>query len=550
MGTKRTGGHVVVEAAATAGATAVFALHGVQIDPVFQACADLGVALVDVRHESTAGFAAEGYARVSGALGVAAVCPGPGFTNVLTSIVNARYERTPVLYVVSSPPDSTQESNGLQVGLDHVAMAAPAAKWAVKVHAGEQLARLVAQAIRVATTAPCGPVVLDVPADVLDTAHGDEAAAWAQPSPPAATAADIDRALGAMAGATRPALLVGHTPSAAGRRAIAALVAHTGVPCFSAYGAVGVLADDDPRYGGTAYQLARLAGARPDVLLAVGTSFGFDTPGLRDGGVAWGTSVVQIDADAAEIGRFAPVHLGIVSDPDLALVALAERCQQRSWPPLTEWCALVRSSLATTRETLDRVAARDDGRVHPFAASRVISDVASNTGAVLIGDGAVCKHWLHDALRLPAGASYLTHSRLGCMGMGNGLAIGASHAAPGRPVVCATGDGAAGFALGDFEAIVRHRLPITVVVLNNARWGASQGFQLRDGGPGRAVGTTLSDADYHAVMAVFGGRGVRVGTLEGLRAELSEAVASGEPTCINVGTVDDGVPPEVPLLSS
>ena len=148
------GGHVLVDAARRAGTTAVFAIHGVQIEPIFQACADLDVDLVDVRHEGSAGFAAEAFSRVTGALGVAAVCPGPGLTNVLTSMTNALLDRNAVLYVVGSTPESTLETNGLQVGIDHVALAAPITKWACKVHSIDQLERIVAQAIRIATTAP------------------------------------------------------------------------------------------------------------------------------------------------------------------------------------------------------------------------------------------------------------------------------------------------------------------------------------------------------------------------------------------------------------
>lgn len=547
-----TGGHVLVDALARAGTGALFALHGVQIDPVFQACADLGVTLVDVRHESTAGFAAEAYARITGRVGVAAVCPGPGFTNVLTSMANARVDRTPVVYVVGSTPEAVQDSNGLQVGLDHVALAQPVVKWACRVRAPEHLARLAAQAIRVATTAPCGPVLLDVPADVLDAPGlvpaGDPPAVTVTPAAP--SPATIDEALSLLAAAARPALLLGHNPSAAGREAAAAFVASTGIPLFTDYRALGTLGHDHDRFGGTLYQLGRLPeGARPDVALAVGAQLGFDTPGLRDGGVAWGTALIHVDADPAEIGRFGPPRLGLVADPDAALAALAERAPARTWAVPDAWPAAVRASRAAIQTDLDALAATDGARLHPYAISRAVSDTVAASGAVLVGDGAVCKHWLHDALRLPAGARYLTHGRFGCMGMWAGLAIGAA-VATGGPVVAVTGDGAAGFALGELEAVVRHGLAVTVVVVNNARWGASQGFQLRPGGRGRVVGTSLSDADYHGVMTAFGGRGCRVDTIDDLRAALAEASASGAPTCVNASANAVGLAPEVPLLNA
>jgi acetolactate synthase I/II/III large subunit len=549
-GTPQTGGHAVVEALRRCGTTAIFAIHGVQIEPIFQACLDLDVELVDVRHEASAGFAAEAYARVGGGLGAAAVCPGPGMTNVLTSIANARVDRTPVIYIVGSTPGSTLESNGLQVGLDHVALAAPVTKWACRIHSADHLDRLVAQAIRVAMTVPQGPVLLDIPADVLAGPRPApiECATLVEPAAPSAQT--IDTCLDALGSAARPAILLGHTLSGPARLAAAQLVASTGIPCFAGYGALGTVADDDERHGGTLYQLARLpVDQRPDVAVAIGVQFGFDTPGLRDGGVQWGTALLHIDGDPAEIARFGAARLGAVADPDTALAALAVASRTRRWNVSPGWRASVRNALDSGRAELDAIPVSDGSRLHPYAAARVATGLATEHGAVIVGDGAVCKHWLHDALRLPAGGRYLTHGRLGCMGMGLGLAIGACYASGRRPVVCVTGDGALGFSIGEFEAIVRHRLPIVTVVMNNARWGASQGFQLRPGGPGRVVGTTLSDADYHDVMVAFGGQGRRVNTIEDLRSALEGALRSGGPACINVSTYDAGRPPELQHLS-
>ena len=135
------------------------------------------------------------------------------------------------------------------------------------------------------------------------------------------------------------------------------------------------------------------------------------------------------------------------------------------------------------------------------------------------------------------------------MGMGLGAAIGAATAMAGRPVVCITGDGAVGFAIGEFEAMVRHGLPICVVVMNGT-WAATRsscrcGPADRSGSSARGP----SDADYHEVMKAFGGRGVRVATVEALERELDDALRSGTPTCINVSTNDVGLPPEVLQLT-
>ena len=464
-------------------------------------------------------------------------------------MTNALLDRTAVVYIVGSTSESTLETNGLQVGIDHVALARPISKWACKVHSVDQIGRIAAQAIRVATTAPRGPVLLDVPADVL----GAPAPGSTVSASPVGAAAPAALSVGAMlervAGASRPVMLLGGAPSDAARVAFNDLLDVTGVPCFVEYGAIGVVGDDDDRYGGTLFHFGRLPeGARPDVVLTLGVRFGFDTPGLRDGGISWGTSMLQIDSDPAElaVSRLLSWHWSLIPSRRSRLWRPAVAIMRgRSIPSGELRCGDAR------REPLRTRCHRLRGRRSPppLRGSPRPSDVAARHGAVIFGDGAVCKHWLHDALRLPAGSRYLTHSRLGCMGMGAGAAIGAAMAIAGRPVVCVTGDGAVGFAVGEFEAMVRHGLPICVVVMNNASWGASLFMQTRTHGPERVIGTKLSDADYHEVMAAFGGRGVRVATVEALERELDDALRSGAPTCINVSTNDVGLPPEVLQLT-
>ena len=154
----------------------------------------------------------------------------------------------------------------------------------------------------------------------------------------------------------RPVVLLGGAPERRGRAACNELLDVTGVPCFADYGAIGTVRDDDERYGGTLYQLGRLAaGKRPDVALALGVRFGFDTPGLRDGGVAWGTTVLQVDSDPAEVGRFAPAGISVIADPGEMLAALASRSRAHVWKVDPDWVGAVRSSLAATRAELDAI---------------------------------------------------------------------------------------------------------------------------------------------------------------------------------------------------
>jgi TPP-dependent 2-oxoacid decarboxylase len=215
---KVTGGDAVITAVVRSGVDTVFALHGAHIEALFRASADRSVRLVDVRHESSAGFAAEAYARVRRGLGVAFVTAGPGFTNVMTSIANAFEDKTPVLYVAGSAHLREAESNALQAGIDQVAVARPVTKWAHRVMLAEQIPRMVSQAIRIATSPPCGPVLLDIPIDVLQAAMppGTSNFPLAVEIPQFPDPQAFDAAVALMASAVRPVLMLGQGAAQAG----------------------------------------------------------------------------------------------------------------------------------------------------------------------------------------------------------------------------------------------------------------------------------------------------------------------------------------------
>jgi acetolactate synthase-1/2/3 large subunit len=208
-----TGGALVVETLLRLGVGRVFALHGGHIDSVFQAALDGGLEIVDTRHEAAAGHAAEGYARVTGGLGVALVTAGGGFTNAVTSMANAYLDRTPVLYLTASGALGDDETNTLQAGIDQVAIATPITKWAHRVVSTDHIPRLIEQAVRVATTGPRGPVLLDFPWNVLVAkvdAEAIPAAGAAVRSTPAAPDGETIAQIEAMfSAAQRPVVIIG-----------------------------------------------------------------------------------------------------------------------------------------------------------------------------------------------------------------------------------------------------------------------------------------------------------------------------------------------------
>src|SRR5574340_837228 len=205
------GGELLVRTLLRANVRHIFGLHGAHLETIFQSCLDHKIPITDTRHEVAAGHAAEGYARATRSLGVAMATAGPGFTNIITSVANAYLDRTPVLYLCGSSALSDAETNTLQAGIDQVAVTVPITKWAHRITVAQQIPRLVAEAIRLATSAPTGPVLLDLPMDVL-AAQVDENSVRipeqvlleVRAAPPAAA---VSEALGMLASAERPVIM-------------------------------------------------------------------------------------------------------------------------------------------------------------------------------------------------------------------------------------------------------------------------------------------------------------------------------------------------------
>jgi acetolactate synthase I/II/III large subunit len=548
-----TGGDAVIAALVRSGVDTVFALHGAHIETLFRASAEESIRLVDVRHESSAGFAAEAYARVRRGLGVALVTAGPGFTNVITSIANAFEDQTPVLYVTGSAHLREAESNALQAGIDQVAVAKPVTKWAHRIMLTEQIPRLVAQAIRVATSPPYGPVLLDIPIDVLQAAVPPSASHFPlavelpqHPDPQA-----FESAIALMAHAKRPVLMVGQGAAWAGAEGeLLTFAERWGAPVFVDGLAHGIFPSDHPLYGSSFYKLAELAETdrRPDVILALGVRFGLSSGTMSDAAIPADAKIIQIGADAREIGRIRPVEIGMRSDPRYALRALIAQTAGGNLSVHPDWTRYVLDRLRARRQRILGNVAECDGRMHPFLACQAVVN-ALPRDCILVSDGAESSHWLDEVARQVTPRSFLTHGFFGCMGTGLGLAIGAKAAALDRPVVCLSGDGSIGFAIAEFDTMVRNRLPAVVVVLNNRAWGSSVHFQERNSGPEWVHGTRLAAARYDEVAAALGGRGVRITDADGIGPAIREALSCELPTCINVEVALSAAPPNMSVFA-
>lgn len=542
------GGEILVRVFEQQGIDVVFTLHGGHLDAIYQAARGRKVRWVDTRHEQAAGHAADGWARTTGRVGVAIVTAGPGVTDIVTAVTNAYLDCVPTLFIGGAAPLRDAETLPLQGGFDQVALMTPITKWAHRVTHTHRIGDLVAQALRVATTGRPGPVFLEIPIDVLFGKVDESTVICPRrvrpDSPPAPTPAAVEQTVERLARAERPVILAGGGVWFAGAgAALLAFAEKAGIPVFSSGKAHGIVPADHPLCGRSSFGLAALAraGAAPDVVLLLGARLGLFTGG-RGGGFLAGCELIQVDIAGEEIGRNRDVDLGIVADCGEMLRALEAAAGERKWPDRSLWQQTVRQAASMASAMFGHTLDDCNARIHPYRLGHELARIAG-PDAVLVGDGGETSGWLDMAASIHGGGRWLSHGYLGCLGTGLPFAIAAKVAHPQRPVACMIGDGSVGLNFAEFDTMVRHRLPIVIVVNNDAQWGMSAHGQDLIFGEGHRVVTDLAPTRYDLAAAGFGCHGEHVERAEELRPALERAFAAGAPACVNVLTDPTAISP-------
>ncbi|MBA4180234.1 MAG: benzaldehyde lyase [Anaerolinea sp.] len=549
-------GELLVRSLVEHGVREVFALSGGHLDPIFQACVQQGVRIIDTRHEAAAVHMADGYARTTGRPGVAIVTAGPGVTNAVTGVANAYMDAIPLICIGGRSPLRDDDRLPLQ-GMDQVALMAPITKFARTVLQPERVAEYLIMAWRIATSGRPGPVFLDIPIDVLFTSVNEENVPRLsrhdpeRRSVPAAVA--MDRALELLEQAERPAIFAGGGVMFSGaQEELRQFAAMTQTPVMANAKARGVVPEwSDLGYGSFAFAgspaVARAAGGAADLVVLLGARVGMGTGtrplGATPSAISDDAKVIQVDIEAEEIGRSRDVDVALVGDIRETLVALMECARGRQFKDHSRWLNALTAAKTAFRNLYDEAAARDEP-IHQSRVAREIADLIAGDG-IIVADGGETSIWMAEQAVVLNAGDYLSHGYLGCLGVGIPFAIAAKVAHPEKRVVAIVGDGSAGLNIAEFDTAVRHGIPIVVVVNNDQGWGMIRHGQRARYGPDRVVGAELGPTRYDKVAEGFGAHAEFVTTASGIRGALERAFASGKAACVNVMT-----DPNQPHMSS
>ncbi len=540
---KMSAGSAVVDALRSEGVTNVFGVIGTAMLDVFDALyGRTDIRYIGVRHEQNGVHMADAYARISGRPGVMLVGqPGPGTTNAMTGIAEARLAYSPVVVIAGDTAIGQVDRDTFQE-IAQQPLFTPVAKKTLTVHSAARIPEYVHEAFRISMSGRRGPVVLNIPSDLLGTQiDAAEQSDVSDIAPARPTDAAVERALALMASASRPLIIAGAGVKwARASDRLATLAEKLNCPVAASAGHGDVLPGDHPLFMGQVGRrgnpVATELAANADVILALGTRLGYNTTRFSRDVVSPTARIIQVDVEAAAVGRHFPVALGIVADAGATIDALLVRAAKVG---ATSWATDARAKRSELlRERADALRS-PSSPLHPGAALAAIQRVLPRDAIVTVDTGTISLH-ATDGIQTFQPPSLLTPLDFGLVAFSFPAGLGAKVAAPTRPVVSIVGDGGFSLALPELATAMQADLATVTVILNNGCWGAEKAYQ-RDYFAGRYVGADLVNPPFDAVAKAFGAVGVRAETVDAVSGAVEAGLRSRRPTIVDVPVDPDSI---------
>lgn len=529
------GGRIVAEQLKREGTSHLFTLCGGHIQAIYDGCLDVGIRVVDTRHEQSAGHAADGWARVTGLPGVCAVTAGPGVTDVVTALANAQRANVPLVCIGGAGPSILTDRGSLQ-DMNHLDLIKPITKAAWRVLQSDRLAEYVSMAFRVAMSGVPGPTYLELPLDILMTpALIDE---WPDPATsrtaaqPAPDPAFLARAVALLEKAERPVAIIGSQLRwSADRQALAKLLEQFAMPTYVNGMARASLPPEHPCLF---TRSRRAALEQADVVLICGTPFDFRVDYGRAPTWNPATKIIKVDRDGTTIGHNKGVDVGLVADTGLVLSALKEALPKREGG---EWLASIRRDEDKRRAKMRAEMMLDSDPPNPLRVCAEL-DKFLQEDSIVVGDGGDFVATAAYVLNVRPGGFWMDPGPLGTLGVGPGYAMAAKLARPNSRVVLMYGDGSFGLHAMELEAMARQKIPVVCVIGNDAAWTQIRRGQVEMYGEERAVATGLALTRYEKVAEALGCFGAFVEKTSELAPAFEAAFAAAEreqrPAVVNV----------------
>ncbi len=539
MTKKLTGSDLLNMSLKAEGVDTLFGIAGDHILDMLDRMVDEPFRMIDTRHESGAVHAADSYARILRRASVA-LSTTPGHANAVPALANALHSEAPVVNIAGSA-DSPNLGRGAMQEIDQVGIAKPVTKGAWEVPSPERIPEYVALAFRTALSGRQGPVHLTIPHDYQSSAvDASDFARYAprEYSTPARVIADPDRiqcAVRLLNSAERPLIMAGSSAGAtADPDEIQRLVETTRIPFVSEDSARALIPDSHPYSIGLGYlplnraaQMVRDA----DVVLMLGKrldytlGFGGNPPFNKN------VKFIIVDPAPAEIGRARTAEVAVLSDVGPAVSQFADEASALTWQEPIKWLSALRKEREAWMEELYEHASPSTP-MHPMYVSETLQKHLDKDAHITFDGGDYC-HFLRATVPRERPFRFHNVSSFGMIGVGIAYGMGAQAALPDTQCVVCVGDGSFGFNGMELDTMVRHDLPVKILLGNNSIWGID--WQIQKGIYGRPVWTDLAQGTrYDLVAKGLGAYGENVQTAEQLEPAMKRAFAHNGPTLLNI----------------
>lgn len=537
------GGQLAAEALIDRGVEYIFSLSGGHITPIYQFLENTKVTIFDTRHEQAAVFMAESWARMTRKPAVAMVTAGPGFTNALSGIANARLSNAPVILISGCVGLESTEKLDLQ-DMSQLPVIAPMVKKAWVCHLPERIPEFIDMAFRTAISGRPGPVYLELPCDVLN-ATVDMSKVKKLHTEIVSKPVDLEsvkKVADIIAQAKSPIVIAGSGAwyADAGSELVE-FVEKTGIPALTMASGRGVIPDTHPLCFESALAIrpgaALIANMSSDCILFLGSRLGlfyiFGDIFRKD------AKFIQVDIEESEIGRNKNVDLGIVSDIKSFLKELNKvidsngnsTALQNQFKP---WVETVKKADADGKAQAKEMWEKPGAPIHPMRLAKEVNDYMNREDDIIIADGGDTQTWMGMTRTVRKGGTYMDSGLYGCLAVGLPFANAAKLRNPDKRVLLIIGDGSVGFNFMEFNTAIRKKLPIVVVVANDTLWGMIAHSQQLRLGHNIKDGTEIGKVHYEKLVEDLGGFGAYVEKPEDIKPALDAAFKSGKTACINV----------------
>lgn len=541
--TNLTGGQAVVEALRTQGTECVLGLIGSAGMEIFDGLHGAkDVRFVGVRDERTGVHMADGYARTTGKAGVfLAGQNGPGATNLVTGLAQAQAAYSPVIALAGLLSSAHVQRDAFQE-VDQHSLFKPVTKKTLTLTQTSRIPEMVGEAHRTALSPRQGPVLLNLPRDLL--ADSFEAQDFPKPGrvfiPEAFTGprALIERAAQLLRHAKRPVIIAGGgVKSGRHGKAVARLAELLNAPVTMSPGHGDAVSCNEPVYAGQmgprGNPVATDLVKRADVILALGTRLGFNSTFYQTDALNPEADIIQVEVEPTAIGRFFPVTVGILGDAgcvtDDLLAALSGH---ESTPDARNWMTAFAEQRRALLASRDEAAGRGGDPIQPGFLYRALREVMPDDALYTMDAGTLCLQ-ATDQLRYAQTPALFTPLDFGLVGFSYACGLGAKLGDPSRTVVSLMGDGGFGMACSELGTAVEHGINTVCIVMNNGCWGAEKAYQ-RDFFGERYIGADVVNPPFDKLAELWGARGFRVDSAATLAQTVEEAIRCGKPAVVDV----------------